>query len=674
MSRKVIALRAAADKARSRGDQEELARLYVELERADPNEPEWPKRAADAYQRLRQPTEEFDALLRAARSYSEAGFLLKAVAVCKRILRLDPNHTETQMQLAELHSGRKRGLQRVVRRPEQVAAHSPHIYSPAEMESARTGAPTPDPPSAVISQPPSPAQALGDGAPPLKDPGAGRAPPAARSRPPVSARMRDQSKRLMDALRRERLAGASQPEAVTPRPPAAAQAKRTAEAPPAAQRAPAPAEVELVPERSPQRSSIPPSAPLESVNLAAVMPLTRRLTPPGGLPIYEIALDDIEFDPPAEPSEEDSLYPQGDDAEDANRISLVDVDSSEPGFRLPPLAPPRILEDDAGAGPAAAAAKAPPEPLDPMVLDMGDFDHPSRAASASAAEADHDERASTPPPPKHTGATLQHVPLFSELDPATLARLIQQVELREVEAGEVVYAAGDIADRVFVVVRGEVSILGTDQVELGTRRDSDFFGELGVINGAPRPTTAVAREASELLVIDRKLLSELAAEEASVLTVLLRFIRERLVHSLILTSPLFANYDASEAQALAARFHFLEVGAGAALLSPGQRADGLYILLSGAAELSVRGEVVQDLQAGDVFGEESLLNNTEPSLCVTTCTKCFALRLDAAEFREIILTHPPVLMYLSELAEARRSARAGLFSEPPPPLGRVDLS
>ncbi len=628
MSRKVTALRAAADKARMRGDQAELARLYVELERHDPGEPEWPKRAADAYQRLRQPTEEFEALLRAAQSYSEAGFLLKAVAVCKRILRLDPNHTETQMQLAELHSGRRRGLQRVGRHPERVAAQSPHITAPSALIPPRAAAdPTPAPPLAASPQPraPSVSEAAARAANP-------KPATAARSAPRASAgRVRDQSKRLMDALRRERLASAAASAdgaapVVAPTPAAA----------PVAPRAPV-ATVEY-PVR---HSSIPPSAALETVNLAAMMPITRRLTPPGGLAIYEINLDDIELDPHG-------------DVQGAGRpVPNADVHAPDP--RLPPGAA------EAQGSVTTQANEAPREaapPLAPMALELGEL-----------------EQAALPPPRPRVNATLRHLPLFTELDPRTLARLIQQVELREVAAGEVIYAVGDAADRLFVVVRGEVTLLGTPpNLEFGSRHDNEFFGELGVINGAPRPTTAVAHEPTELLVIDRKLLSALAAEEPSVLTVLLRFIRERLVHSLILTSPLFANYDASEAHALAARFHFLEVVAGATLLSPDQRADGLYVLLSGTAELSVRGEVVQDLAAGDVFGEESLLSNAEPAVGVTTSSKCFALRLDARDFREVIMTHPPVLVYLSELADARKSARAGLFSEPPPPCGRVDLS
>ena len=127
-------------------------------------------------------------------------------------------------------------------------------------------------------------------------------------------------------------------------------------------------------------------------------------------------------------------------------------------------------------------------------------------------------------------------------------------------------------------------------------------------------------------------------------------------------------FAGGERRALASRFAFLEVESDVELLTQGERADGLYILLSGEAEVSLRGEPLQKLLPGDVFGELSLMDGSPSEESVTSLTKCFVLRLDAGAFREIIMTHPQVLEYLAELADARREVRQGLFSDYPPPV------
>ncbi|MCA9630233.1 MAG: hypothetical protein KC766_21330, partial [Myxococcales bacterium] len=254
MSRKIRKLREAAETARRRDDHEELARLYEQLERAEPSEPEWPKRAADAFARIKQQDQELAALLRAAEAYSRAGFLLKAVAVCKRILRIDPGHTVTQARLAELHSGRKRGLQRVLTEPEKIAARSPHIFPPGTKQAPE--------PQVVLESTPEPTPAP---APELKR----------------SPQTKQRSAALLSALRRERLnvvgsrpeparANAPQAQPQPPERPAKAAASALSPAQPPAQVAPR-LHVDRAAPCPPERRSIPPGAALQEVTLSDVV-------------------------------------------------------------------------------------------------------------------------------------------------------------------------------------------------------------------------------------------------------------------------------------------------------------------------------------------------------------------------------------------------------------------
>jgi CRP-like cAMP-binding protein len=65
-------------------------------------------------------------------------------------------------------------------------------------------------------------------------------------------------------------------------------------------------------------------------------------------------------------------------------------------------------------------------------------------------------------------------------------------------AGQVIFEAGDAADKMFVVQSGEVEIKVGDRV-IDRHGPGGMFGEMGLIDGSPRSATAVA--ATECVVV-----------------------------------------------------------------------------------------------------------------------------------------------------------------------------
>lgn len=102
---------------------------------------------------------------------------------------------------------------------------------------------------------------------------------------------------------------------------------------------------------------------------------------------------------------------------------------------------------------------------------------------------------------------LSLVPLFRDVSAADLAMLAGAVRSRRFRRGEVVFHQGDPGDALYVVVEGRVKITlpsdTGDEAILATLRPGDFFGELSLLDGAPRSATAVALDPTETLVLGR---------------------------------------------------------------------------------------------------------------------------------------------------------------------------
>src|SRR3954469_14039821 len=113
-------------------------------------------------------------------------------------------------------------------------------------------------------------------------------------------------------------------------------------------------------------------------------------------------------------------------------------------------------------------------------------------------------------PPKMEGdaepdilAALKHVPLFDHLSNRDLKKVARLLHERMYQPGEVIFREGDPGAGMFIVRKGKVNIVirrpdGSDQLltPIGERQ---FFGEMALLEAAPRSASAVAVEKAELL-------------------------------------------------------------------------------------------------------------------------------------------------------------------------------
>ena len=127
---------------------------------------------------------------------------------------------------------------------------------------------------------------------------------------------------------------------------------------------------------------------------------------------------------------------------------------------------------------------------------------------------------------------LKRVPLLVGLNDAALAPLASACRIEHVPKDSVIFSRGDPAEAMYIVRSGIVAEFagGPNELEIviKERRDSDFFGEMGMLLDEPHLVTTVAMRASELIVIPHDEFLRLVRSESSVMQYLLKIFARRL--------------------------------------------------------------------------------------------------------------------------------------------------
>jgi thioredoxin reductase (NADPH) len=93
------------------------------------------------------------------------------------------------------------------------------------------------------------------------------------------------------------------------------------------------------------------------------------------------------------------------------------------------------------------------------------------------------------------------------------AETASKAELLVFAPSEVVLREGEEADRFYMVIKGEAEATHTGadgaQVTVGRFGPGDYFGEIGILNNAPRIATVRAKTALEVMALDRAAFSRL---------------------------------------------------------------------------------------------------------------------------------------------------------------------
>jgi CRP-like cAMP-binding protein len=268
------------------------------------------------------------------------------------------------------------------------------------------------------------------------------------------------------------------------------------------------------------------------------------------------------------------------------------------------------------------------------------------------------------PPPFPLLSELPREAFLELLSRLTLLRLhAGEIILREGEIGDACYLVASGAVRV-----EKAGPAGP--IELAVLGPGSFFGEFAVLADQRRHASVMAIEPVELLEIRRALLDELVSAHPGVARTLRRFYRERLLSTLTATAPFFAQLTPEERASVVERFRPRRFGRGSRIIEEGSAGGGLYLILVGEVQVvrsapgDEGGEVVLGtLGEGAYFGEMSLLRGgSVASATVRAARTTEVVQLPPRDFYEVVSQHPVLWDQLRSEAERRAMANHAILA------------
>jgi putative peptide zinc metalloprotease protein len=228
-------------------------------------------------------------------------------------------------------------------------------------------------------------------------------------------------------------------------------------------------------------------------------------------------------------------------------------------------------------------------------------------------------------------------PMFGDLPEDVLSDLAGRVALKRYPAGKPVFRQGERPRAFYVVRRGRLDVVEEDE-ETGKERvirsleRGQMFGELGLIDGAPRSATVRPVEDAELFEIDESTFDRLLGDMAHVPDFAPTLQQAAELRAL----PPFDSLGSDAIAELLEHGRWIAVPPDEVVVEEGEEGDAFYVIGSGRADVLQGDELIRTLGPGAHFGELALLMRIPRTATVVARTPLRVFRLDREAFDDVV--------------------------------------
>lgn len=109
--------------------------------------------------------------------------------------------------------------------------------------------------------------------------------------------------------------------------------------------------------------------------------------------------------------------------------------------------------------------------------------------------------------PSESKITINSVGLFEKLPQSDLDALNAHARLNSYKKNSIIMTEGEESNSLYIVKSGRVKIYVSDEdgkeLTLNVMQEGDYFGELSLLDGMPRSTSAITQEKTDLYIIQK---------------------------------------------------------------------------------------------------------------------------------------------------------------------------
>jgi CRP-like cAMP-binding protein len=257
---------------------------------------------------------------------------------------------------------------------------------------------------------------------------------------------------------------------------------------------------------------------------------------------------------------------------------------------------------------------------------------------------------------------LPQVGLLSSLSQAAFVDLANAMRHREARAGDTLFALGDPGDSLLLLSRGKVSAFRpglTSNAFLEELVPGDFLGLLSAISPRGRAATVIAQTDIEFFEIPMFEIERLIKTHPAVEKTFYRFVRHRLLMSVLSQLPVVHELPSESREAIARRFKQRPFTAGEELVYEGAEVNTMFLILKGRMAIgpeATSGDIedpITVVEPGDLVGCIAAQAGTTADTCIQALEDGVCAVITHKVFEDLATVYTPLQRMAAGLDDER---------------------